>query len=131
MRLLLRERAFVEEMPGLVVGGQGELTPVTLRTRAIGDYVEVIVLGGAETPAAAPVKPEQRARPMGRGSVVSIPDGVKESLRDRLRYRSIYEVAEKVGCSASAVGALANGQTECRQALLDALMEYLGDLANA
>jgi len=125
MRLLLRSRSLKDEAPGLLVGSNGDLNPVTLKTRDIGEYVEVIVIAGEAE------KVEPKPRLLGRGPVVPIPEAIKDSLRERLKYRSLYEVAEKIGCSPSAVASLVNGQKECRQTLLGAIIDYLGDLANA
>lgn len=128
LRLLLPTRHLKPETSGLLVGSNGDLSPVTLKTRVIGAQVELVVLVGETEPARR--KPHT-ARPMGRGPVVPVPDGIKDALRARLEHLSVYTIAEKVGCSATAISSLADGQDECRKALLDAVAEYLGDLANA
>lgn len=125
MKLLLQSRTLKDETAGLFVDGKGNVRPVTIQTRELGGYIEVVAIEGE------PEKLEAKPRLLGRGPVVPIPESIKDQLRERLKRRSIYEVAEKIGCSATAVGSLVNGQKECRQALLGAIIEYLGDLANA
>lgn len=122
MRFLLNSRTLKDDMPALLVGGKGDLTPATLKVRDIGEYVEVLVVTGK---AAAKEKPKTVV--MGRGPVVAIPTIVKTLLRERVNAQGAQAVAERIGCSRSAISSVANGQGECHAALLEAILGYLGN----
>lgn len=118
MRLLLTSRNLGEETSALLVGAKGDINPVTLVTRDIGEYVEVLVVTGKEKP---------KTVVMGRGPVVAIPTIVKTLLRERVNAQGAQAVAERIGCSRSAISSVANGQGECHAALLEAILGYLGN----
>lgn len=122
MRFLLNSMTLKDDMPALLVGVKGDLTPATLKVREIGEYVEVLVVTGK---AAAKEKPKTVV--MGRGPVVAIPTIVKTLLRERVNAQGAQAVAERIGCSRSAISSVANGQGECHAALLEAILGYLGN----
>jgi len=122
MRFLLSSRMLKDETPALLVGSKGDINPVTLRVRRLGGYVELLVMTGEPQVAETP-----KVNPLSRGPVVAVPVIVKTLLRERVNAQGAQTVAEKIGCSRSAIRSLANGQTECHSALLEAIMGYLGN----
>jgi transcriptional regulator with XRE-family HTH domain len=121
MRLLLKSKNLGEETGALLVGAKGDIAPVTLVTRDIGAYVEVLIVTGQDA------KEKPKTVVMGRGPVVAIPTIVKTMLRERVNAYGAQAVAERIGCSRSAISSVANGQGECHAALLEAILGYLGN----